>query len=276
MSKKELLNILIKNKNFHDFSNTELNSMSKDELNYLLNLVNRDKKIMTGSGIMDSIKDAISGLKSWLFFPPNKLPPKSAKVFEKYAKKKIRFIEIRRAPLQSYVKKFLNLISFGALEKKLKELNYDDIFHLSIFLIFEDGSKITVEKNERINIAEGYTGPAQEMESTNAHPRKIITLEELLGKAQQSMGDHAFFQYNARDNNCQNFVLRILKANDLLTPSLEEFIKQNAVEIFKSLPSFMDKFAQGITDLAGKVSQITQGGKKKKGNKKKKTRKIRK
>ena len=216
------------------------------------------------SDLVDKVKNIGSKIKQWLFFPPNKLPNKSAKIFEKYAKSEIQDIEIRREPLQSMVKSFLNFISFGQLEKKLKELNYDDVMHLSMAVIFRNGSRVSIEKNERINIVEGYTGNKDKQQMVNVDrsllEKNRITLETLLGKTQQSMGDHRFFQYNAKDNNCQDFLLGILDANGLNNSNLTKFIKQDASEIFKSLPSFMDKFAQGITDLAGKVSELTGQG----------------
>jgi hypothetical protein len=232
---------------------------------FLDNLISRVKNL--GSKVTNMVSNVSDKVKSWLFFPPDKLPNKAAKVFEKYAKSEIQDIEIRREPLQSMVKSFLNFISFGQLDKKLKELNYDDVMHLSMAVIFRNGSRVSIEKNERINIVEGYTGNPGKQQMKNVDRSLLesnrITLETLLGKAQQSMGDFKFFQYNAKSNNCQDFLLGILDANNLNNANLREFIKQDATEIFKALPDFMDKFAQGVTDLAGKVSELTGQGKRK-------------
>jgi hypothetical protein len=232
---------------------------------FLDNLISRVKNL--GSKVTNMVSNVSDKIKSWLFFPPDKLPIKAAKVFEKYAKSEIQDIEIRREPLQSMVKSFLNFISFGQLDKKLKELNYDDVMHLSMAVIFRNGSRVSIEKNERINIVEGYTGNPGKQQMKNVDRSLLennrITLETLLGKAQQNMGDFKFFQYNAKSNNCQDFLLGILDANNLNNANLREFIKQDATEIFKALPDFMDKFAQGVTDLAGKVSELTGQGKRK-------------
>lgn len=231
---------------------------------FLDNLISRVKNL--GSKVTSAISNVSDKVKSWLFFPPNKLPNAAAKVFEKYAKEPIKYIQIRREPLQSMVKKFLNFVSFGALEKKLKDLNYDDVMHLSMLVEFENGKQITIEKNERIAIVEGRLERSGKLQAKDVDSSLIknITLETLLGKAQQSMGDHRFFQYNAKENNCQDFILGILDANGLNNSNLQEFIKQDATEIFKSLPGFFDKFAQGVTDLAGKASEVLGNGRKKK------------
>ena len=230
---------------------------------FLDNLISRVKNL--GQKVSSVVSTATDKVKSWLFFPPNKLPNAAAKVFEKYAKEPIKFIQVRREPLQSMVKKFLNFVSFGALENKLKELNYDDVMHLSMLVEFQNGKQVTIEKNERIAIVEGRLERSGKLQAKDVDPSLIknITLETLLGKAQQAMGDFKFFQYNAKENNCQDFLLGILNANGLNDSNLQQFIKQDASEIFKALPGFFDKFAQGVTDLAGKASEVLGKGKRK-------------
>jgi hypothetical protein len=241
---------------------------------FLDNLISRVKNV--GSKIGSAISNVSDKVKSFLFFSPNKLPPSAKSVFDKYAQKKIKYIQIRRIPLQSAIRKFLDFVSFGALSRKLKELNYDEIFHLSMYITFEDGSDITVEKNQRIAITEGYPYSNKEgMQAKDVDPSllKDLTLDKLLGEAQKKMGDFDFFQYSAENRNCQDFVNGILNANGLNNANLREFIKQDAKQIFESMPEFMKQFSQGITDLAGKAQQVIEGGKKTRKKRTKRTKK---
>lgn len=256
--------------------NLPISKLRKNELEFLLgiNEFNIDRPKMgkgflkdVFKGISEGISKGVSKIKEALFFPPDKLPPSSEKVYKRHAKKKIKFIQVRRVPLQSMIRKFLNLVSFGALERKLKSLNYDEIFHLSLYITFEDGKDITVEKNQRINITEDYPYKAKSgLQGKDVDPNLLgtsetkMTLEELLAKALEKMGKLNFFQYSAENRNCQDFVSGILDANGLNNADLRKFIKQDATSIFESLPEFMKDFSQAITDTAGKAQQIIEGG----------------
>ena len=70
--------------------------------------------------------------------------------------------------------------------------------------------------------------------------------------------------YEYAQNNANIIDQAILNSNGLNDSNLQQFIKQDASEIFKALPGFFDKFAQGVTDLAGKASEVLGKGKRKK------------
>jgi len=257
--------------------NLPIRKLRKNELEFLLGInqfhkldIDRPKMgkgflkdVFKGISLLsEGISKGVSKIKEILFFPPDKLPPSSEKVYKRHAKKKIKFIQVRRVPLQSIIRKFLNLVSFGALERKLKSLNYDEIFHLSLYITFEDGKDITVEKNQRINITEDYPYKGKSgLQGKDVDPNLLgMTLEELLAKALEKMGKLNFFQYSAQNRNCQDFTNGILDANGLNNADLRKFIKQDATSIFESLPEFMKDFSQAITDTAGKAQQIIEGG----------------
>lgn len=214
----------------------------------------RRKPQQQGMGFFDNIKKAIQYTKEKLFFPANKLPGDSQAVYNKYADATVNGFTIRRAPIMSAVDKVLNWISLGQYNKKKNELAYDQVFHLQLVFHTNRGP-LLVEKNERINIKDkDGTG-----ESMPVAYDRADTVASVLEKARRKMGDHNFYQYNARSNNCQDFILNILDANGVLNESARKFIKQDAESLFKSLPGFMGKISQAATDLAGKISEITTG-----------------
>jgi hypothetical protein len=67
-----------------------------------------------------------------------------------------------------------------------------------------------------------------------------------------------FFTYSAKDNNCQDFLVNILKANNIGNTDDFNFIKQDTKQLFKDLP-FLRKFSNSITDFAGRLDVIVSG-----------------
>ena len=57
-----------------------------------------------------------------------------------------------------------------------------------------------------------------------------------------------FLPYSAYNNNCQDFLMAILKSNKLGNQTVYKFVKQNTTSIFKTSPIFT-KFTNFITDL---------------------------
>ena len=62
---------------------------------------------------------------------------------------------------------------------------------------------------------------------------KDLNLNQLLENTQKSIGSAKFFLYDGLKNNCQDFIIAILKANGLLTGQAESFIKQDITKIQK-------------------------------------------
>ena len=225
--------------------------------------VKKTSKKQKGSGILDKLKAAVSAVKSKLFFPPDRLPAGAERVFNKNRDAVIQKIMVNRTPINSMVNKALNLLSLGKFGQAKKDMGYDSMFHLSMVLYTNKG-KFTVEKNERINIASGGSGGGESIDIAFSGK----TFDEFLNKGREKMGDHAFFQYNAFTNNCQDFVAGILQANGALSAASRTFIKQDAETLLKKMPGYLGRVAQAATDLGGKVSQALtgQGRKKKKKN----------
>ena len=270
LTKSQLYKIAKKYKHVHK---KPISSMTKAQLQKLVS--DLSKHHQHGAGVLDDIKrfgnkvkdlgkKAIDKIKEVFFFPPNRLPGNSEKIFNKYKGDKVISIEVRREPLQSAISKVANWISKGEYDKKLKELGYDKAFHLYMLVRLSSGKQLLIEKNERINITDNASKGIDSESITISLGGYSPTLDQFLNKAREQMGDHKFFQYNARDNNCQDFLLGILQANELLDPEVTKFIKQDSKSIFESLPGWASSVAQFITDTSGKVNQVINGGKRKK------------
>jgi FimV-like protein len=79
----------------------------------------------------------------------------------------------------------------------------------------------------------------------------------LLDNAKNVMGGN-FFNYSARDNNCQDFILAIFNGSNIGNDEDRQFIKQNTKALFGN-NTFLRKVSNTITDLGGVVNTITTG-----------------
>lgn len=194
-------------------------------------------------------------VKKFLFFPPNKLSGTSQKVFDKVKGYTVTKLMVNRVPIHPAISKALDILSLGTFSKKMKELNYDQMFHLSLVLYTNNG-KISIQKNERVDISFGGSGGG---ESIDIPYDRADTVGSFFAKALNQMGDHKFFQYSPFSNNCQAFVAGLLKANGALSEEAKKFVLQPADEILKAMPRYVGRIAQFLTDSAGKFSQIFTG-----------------
>jgi hypothetical protein len=83
-----------------------------------------------------------------------------------------------------------------------------------------------------------------------------LTLNILLANTKQLMGNK-FLAYSAYDNNCGHFVLGILRANNLSTSQNVSFTEQTIKHLFTPQ---LRKISNSVTNVAGKIDIIRQGG----------------
>lgn len=175
-------------------------------------------------------------------------PQKVKKILNKFGNENINKITIVRNPVSTAIVELLNVASFGDFKKKMKEAGYDKLFHLAVVFDTNKG-RVLLEKNEVVNMSE--TIPHKEgFEDRNVDINKNLTINELLKNTENRMGKDLYFKYDASNNNCQNFILNVLKANNLGNENDYEFIKQDTEELFKTNPH-LRVLTKKITDLAG-------------------------
>lgn len=202
--------------------------------------------IMDGEGLFDFFKRRDSNIN----------PPKVREMLKKIGNDKINGIRVMRKPIQSYVRKAMNFLSFGKLEEQLKRMNYDELFHLGIVLITQHGDFL-LDKREVLHL-ENFK-PEKEMEYMVVSGPTQITVNELLENTQKFMGDK-YGSYNPSNNNCQVFVISVLKANKMDNPDVNNFVMQDTVSLFKNLPSLLGKFSNVVSGyVAPLANKIIEG-----------------
>lgn len=168
----------------------------------------------------------------------------------KYGDEIINKLVIIRVPIT----KIINMII-----KPFNKIPYDKYFHLSLII----NDKFILEKNEIINFARynkvfihnGQYFPPDYSKIQHYIIKDIPqnkTIKQFLYNTQHFMGSK-YFPYNGLYNNCQDFILSVLKSNNINDINAETFIKQNVEYIKKNWPT-LNKIMLGFTSSAAIVS----------------------
>ena len=127
------------------------------------------------------------------------------------------------------------------------------LYHLQV-LMRTNTTSLTIEKNERITISRFNIRKGAENMPVPI-PRGL-TLNAMLERTHLLMGGK-FLSYSAYDNNCGDFVLAMLKANNLATPVNTLFVEQATQRLFTPQ---LRKISNTVTDIAAATNIIRQGG----------------
>ena len=213
---------------------------------------------MEGEGIIQNIKQAWLGKRSGY-------PPAFKKALKKHGSKNIVKMAIHRDPIEfggvfNIVEKFANYLSNGGWTEVKQQLHYDKLFHLYAVLLLEDGTQLLLEKNEKLNLEKSKR---RAKESVPVPMIKPIPLNDLILNTRNRMGIDKMQSYNAVSTNCQNFIINVLKANNLDTARLEKFIMQDVKALFDTLPykNKIEDVLKRITGTKDRLNMLVGGGK---------------
>ena len=211
------------------------------------------KNKITGGYLPPNLKIAKA-----LLLGRNDYPPKVRNILKKYGSEVIVSYKLKRTPVSKLLTTALSAVSLGEFGERLKNSEYDELFHLFLELTTASGKKISVEKNEVINLeVSPPTRPKEEVEDITSNIPDGLTINELMNNTNKRMGS-SFFDYSAKSNNCQHFIINILNANNIGDESNREFVKQDTDFLFENLP-YLRKISNTVTTLGAKVNVITEG-----------------
>jgi len=183
--------------------------------------------------------------------------PNGRAILKKYGSENIKSIELGRDPVLPALKSVLNVISGGEFGKRVENADYDDLFHLFAVITLESGKKIMTEKNEVIIISESIPARSEKAEYKTIFKVPSISLEQLFSNNKSKMGGK-YFTYSAKDNNCQDYLLSMIKSSGIGTEEDYKFVKQDTKQLFEGMP-YLRKFANSITGFAGKLDVLISG-----------------
>ena len=186
------------------------------------------------------------------------MPPNVKKILEKYGDQLITKISIIRNPVGKALTGALSIASMGEFGRNLENAPYDKLFHLKICCTLQDGTHVSLEKVERVNMVVNPKSVKNEEVIDTPLNGKQITLGELYENARNKMGG-LFYPYSAKSNNCQNFILNVLQASGIGNQQDYEFVKQDTEHLFGE-NSFLRKASNTITDIGARFNVLQQGG----------------
>ena len=203
---------------------------------------------MKGGGLFDMAQNA---------FNISSMPPNVKNLLDKYGDAKINYIKLNRSPVQGSVQFLLNKFSKNGnnFQKELSKLPYESIYHLQMIFSTVKG-RVVLEKNERLNMAER----PKETETININFNPNLTIRQIYNNGLKLAGDKLFYTYNASSNNCQNFILFLLKGSQLDTPENIAFTKQDTSTLFQKDPK-LRKIANSFVKIGAIANTTMSGGK---------------
>ena len=178
-----------------------------------------------------------------------------SKAFTKNIKDEvIKSYTVGRTPIESYIEKYIKNV-------KGSKLPYDKLYHLFIIIELENGMFILTEKNPN-TIFKVVGGNVVENRGAQSFLVPVvvpeITFGEFIDNVKKLQGKK-FNQYDALKNNCQDYILDVVKAlhsdfsEDDASNDITDFIKQDVSSIMYSSDF---KIAKVITDLYGTLTGL--------------------
>jgi hypothetical protein len=223
-------------------------------MNYQKNDTNFDDfEMIGGKSIVSSVID---------YFTPNVsgYGNKSTKMLEQYGNNKIVKLTIYRTPLHNVITKALNVISLGKFGELQKKYGFDKFFHLALVATLENNKNVIIEKLDIVSLSDSYKTNSDTEVLEVSNYKGGLSLNRLMSKARENVGDYKFFSYDPFTNNCQYFIKYLLEGAGLYGEKEKNFLFQNIEELAKQMPRYATRFSRLLTDTAATFSKIIGKG----------------
>jgi len=195
----------------------------------------------------------------------DQLAANSQKKLDKWRDAVIKEIRIVRKPIQKGITILADLLTKGQFTKDAIKHGHDDLFHLRVDIILENGVCLTLEKNETIEISRSKCKERvkEDLENRIVEIKKPITFGEVYDNMVKGYpSKRALYDYDSLTNNCQRFVDTYLSQNKSAfnyTKEDKDFTKQDIQFILNKYKK-LGFGAKVITDLAQRLTLFMTGG----------------
>jgi hypothetical protein len=209
------------------------------------------------TSICNWIKHSIQYLCSFLTAQIYNYNASSQRTINKYGASTVVGLTIYRKPIPSLVNTTLNIISLGKWnEERKKDKALDTLYHLTLACELNNGLTVYCQKNEVICISTTYHPCAEDetfcikLKESDKDKVNTFTLNDILHKTQERMGESNYFLYRSFDNNCQVYIKNLLESIDLYTDDIKAFVFQNIDDVVPKLNSLVSIFTAFIIWIA--------------------------
>lgn len=212
-------------------------------------------------------KHNASDVSGGSFFVKNDYLNYVRKFIDENKDKEIVKLQAFKQPVGKNIEMAFNLLSLGKFNPKI--YGYDMFFHLGLLATLNTNERVKIEKNAVINI-EKITKPIKNAQYMDIQLDRNIMLfhhgverqdaqinfKVFLDNTENNTVD--YFKYNSFNNNCQIFVLNLLKCNNIkIDDKLHDFIYQKVEDMNDKT---VGHIANMITDIHAFKERITRGG----------------
>ena len=215
-----------------------------------------DSVIKPLTNVADEIGDRVESVGEKILYKDHNFPSAMKSLLLKFGHQSITKAVLKRTPVSGLITGALDAFSLGEFGKKLKP--FDELFHLFIELRLEGGKELRLEKNARITLSVAGNKDAKDTESQAIESTELpsdLNLNLVLDRTRNFMGEDKFFGYSASLNNCQDFIVAVLKSNKIGDQQDIVWVKQETEELFKDLPA-LRKFSHGVTEFGQKLESV--------------------
>ena len=91
-------------------------------------------------------KGIVSSVKNYFHKALTSRPGVVDRLIKQYGDRRVMQVTILRKPVQGGVQKLLNLITLGGFNRAKNEMKYDEVYHLYVNMILDNGQTIGTEK----------------------------------------------------------------------------------------------------------------------------------
>lgn len=163
---------------------------------------------------------------------------------EKYGDLPIKRVYLVRKRLNPILAFLLDVVTWKSYGKQLSQYrviaNDMDFFPFHTYMMVEVELEnkmrkyVIIEKSNGVEVTTNLSKYAsQEMMKVSRKNGVKTTINEVLEQTKERMGPKHFFNWHLYKNNCQQFMVEILKSLDKNNPTYEEFILQK--DFFKTI-----------------------------------------
>ena len=219
-------------------------AVQREELNNYINsrVANYiDNTGIEGAGFFDYVKNVFGNVEATTL----------TKYLKEYGSYSLKTITILRTPVQAVATGAIRVLNFGAKSE------YDQLFHLFAVLELESHGKTVLLKIEKAPniLVEQVSELPKHQDSMIAEIKGFITFNRLIENTKLKYKKNEFYEYDARDNNCQRFIKSICHSAGIT--GLDEFIEQNVKSI---LQGHTHLIAKSVTNLGHFVNRLMGKG----------------
>lgn len=193
-----------------------------------------------------------------VFSISTELPPNVKEILKKYGNQVIKGIVLKRTPVSGLITGALDAFSLGKFGDRMEKRDLDDLFHLFMDIITENNQVVSLEKNARVNMIVNPPRRSGEEKQSVSNIPPGITINQLIQNGINRMGNQ-FFLYDAKKNNCQDFLLNVLQASNIGDQADYTFIKQKTEKLFAELP-VLKGLAHTVTNIGAIADKVFKGG----------------